>query len=130
MVTLHTDGGARGNPGPAAIGGVARENGEELFSFARYIGETTNNQAEYQALLEGLRQLRERGVREVVCYLDSDLVVQQLAERYRVKNLELKPLFNEVQALAEEFSSIKFVHVRREGNAEADRLVNRALDER
>lgn len=128
MTTLHTDGGSRGNPGPAAIGGVAVRDGTELFRFARAIGSTTNNQAEYQALQEGLRRLREQGVSEVDCFLDSELVVQQLKGTYRVKNLELKPVYEEVKRLAGEFARVTFSHVPRAGNALADSLVNEALD--
>lgn len=128
MTTLHTDGGSRGNPGPAAIGGVAASDGTELFRFAQAIGSTTNNQAEYKALQEGLRRLREQGVSEVDCFLDSELVVQQLKGTYRVKNLELKPVYEEVKRLAGEFDRVTFTHVPRAGNALADGLVNQALD--
>jgi ribonuclease HI len=126
--TLHTDGGARGNPGPAGIGWVLAIAGQEVIKQGEYIGEATNNQAEYLALLAGLKQAAKEGVDSLECFLDSELVVKQLAGKYRVKNEGLKGLFQEAQELSKKFKKITFKHVRREKNKEADRLVNEAID--
>lgn len=125
---LHTDGGARGNPGPAGIG-VVLEIGQDKKVFQKYIGEATNNQAEYQALLLGLAEAKNRGVAEIDCYLDSELVVKQLNNEYKVKNEGLAPLFIKVYNLKQQFKKIKFIHIFREDNKEADKLVNDAIDQ-
>lgn len=126
---LNTDGGARGNPGPAGIGIVIRnEKKEKIYEMGAYIGETTNNQAEYTAILEGLRTALERKINDLTCYLDSELIVRQLNRKYKVKNANLKPLFQKVTELAEKFDRIEFRHVLREKNKDADLLVNKALD--
>jgi len=125
---LHTDGGARGNPGPAGIGVVLEIAGQK-WVYKQYIGEATNNQAEYQALILGLEKARAAGVGEVDCCLDSELVVKQLNREYKVKNAGIAPLFVKVWNLAQAFDKINFKHVFREDNKEADRLVNEALDE-
>ena len=126
---IHTDGGARGNPGPAGIGIVMedKETGEK-HHFKKYIGETTNNQAEYQALLFALEKAHEMGAREVWCYLDSELVVKQLHGKYRVKDKNLAPLFLKIWNLKQKFKKITFTHIFREKNKEADILVNMAID--
>lgn len=128
MYYLNTDGGSRGNPGPAGIGGVLKNGKEEVATFAKYIGEKTNNQAEYAALIVGLAQAHKKGVKEIICRLDSQLIVKQLNGEYRVKHVMMKPLFAQVKKLEKEFSAISYVHVRREKNTEADALVNKALD--
>jgi len=125
--TIHTDGGARGNPGPAGIGAVLTI-GDEKFGFKKYIGKTTNNQAEYQALLLGLEKAKSHDVTDLTCYLDSELVVKQLNREYKVKDADLATQFVKVWNLAQEFTKIRFVHVRREQNKEADKLVNEVLD--
>ncbi|GIW69383.1 MAG: ribonuclease HI [Patescibacteria group bacterium] len=126
---LNTDGGARGNPGPAGIGIVIRnERKEKIYEMGVYIGETTNNQAEYTAVLEGLKAAIERKIANLICYLDSELIVKQLNREYKVKNAGLKPLFQKVAELAEKFEHIEFKHVPREKNTDADLLVNKALD--
>lgn len=125
--TLHTDGGARGNPGPAGIGYVLKV-GPKKITYGKHIGETTNNQAEYQALLAGLTQARDHGVTDLTCYLDSELIVKQLAGEYRVKHADLRPHFEQVQRLVATFERISFHHVPRIKNREADALVNEALD--
>ena len=124
---LHTDGGARGNPGPAGIG-VVLEIGDNKKEFKKYIGEATNNQAEYQALILGLTEAEKSGAEEVDCYLDSELVVKQLNREYKVKNEGIAPLFIKVWNLAQQFKKTKFIHVFREDNKEADRLVNEAIE--
>ncbi len=126
--TLFTDGGARGNPGPSGIGYVLAIKGKEKIFHGEYIGETTNNQAEYKALLAGLRRAIQEKVQELECFLDSELVVKQVRGEYRVKNAELKPLVAQVSDLKKKFQKISFGHVRREKNEEADLLVNQAID--
>lgn len=124
---LHTDGGARGNPGPAGIGAVLVTEGEEKQTHSRYIGTATNNQAEYEALLAGLDMAAKARVTHMTCYLDSELIVKQLNGQYRVKNVDLKEYYDQVQKIAKHFTEISFHHVRREKNKEADRLVNEAI---
>lgn len=127
--TIHTDGGARGNPGPAGIGAVIKL-GDKIHHHKKYIGEATNNQAEYQALILGLEKAKDLGVKEVDCLLDSELVVKQLNREYRVKDKELALLFVKVWNLAQQFEKITFKHIFREANKEADKLVNEAIDNR
>lgn len=126
--TLHTDGGARGNPGPAGIGFVLKKNDKVVAEGGEYIGEATNNVAEYQAILAGLRLAKKEGVKEVACFLDSLLVVEQLKRNYKVKDPKLGVLFVNVWNLIQEFKKVTFQHIRREENAHADRLVNEAID--
>lgn len=127
--TLHSDGGARGNPGPAGIGAVLKL-GEEQFLFKKYIGETTNNQAEYQALILGLEKAHEHGATDVDCFLDSELVVKQLRREYKVKDKDLATQFVRVWNLLRNFKQVTFNHVPRAENKLADKLVNEVLDER
>ena len=128
---LHVDGASRGNPGEAGFGiHVTTLEGSTVASLYGYLGRATNNVAEYQALLHGLRFALERGARAVEVYSDSELLVRQLAGRYRVKNPGLQPLFREASALLGRFASARVSHVPRERNREADALANRAVDER
>lgn len=128
-IIIHSDGGARGNPGPAGIGAILNlENGTVIAEISKYLGETTNNQAEYRALIAGLEKAKELQAEEVDCYLDSELVVKQLNREYKVKNAELAPLFLQIHNLSLLFKKINFIHVRREFNKEADRLANEAMD--
>ncbi len=127
-ITLFSDGGARGNPGPAAIGVVCYRGSEQLWTLKRYIGETTNNQAEYRALLAGLQKASGLSP-TITCYLDSELVVKQLRGEYKVKDKDLQLLVREVIAALQAFERVNFEHVPRAKNAVADRLVNEALDE-
>ncbi len=127
LVTF-TDGGARGNPGPAAIGVVIQDGAKTIESFGRFIGKTTNNQAEYQALIAALLRARDLGADEVWCNLDSELLVRQLKGEYKVKNKDLAPLFLKLHNLSLGFRNISFHHISRERNREADAEVNRALD--
>lgn len=129
-VRIFTDGGARGNPGPAAIGVVIHDNDSaSSVEHGEYIGETTNNQAEYRALLWALEHALKIGVREAQCFLDSELVVKQLRREYRVRDSALGEIFIKVWNLAQRFEKISFTHIPRSKNKEADFLVNRALDE-
>lgn len=127
---LWTDGAARGNPGPAGIGVVLKNpEGEVMVAEGQYIGETTNNVAEYKALLLGLERAKEHGVRRLEVRADSELLVKQLRGEYQVRNAGLKPLYQRALELLKEFETTKLVHVRRELNAEADRLANRGINE-
>ncbi|MDP3244907.1 MAG: ribonuclease HI family protein [bacterium] len=125
---LYTDGGARGNPGPAGIGAVIFKEGKIVFQEGRYIGETTNNQAEYQALILGLEKAKAFGAKEVECRLDSELVVKQMNREYRVRDADLAPLFVKVWNLSISFQKVTFRHVPREQNKQADKMVNEAVD--
>lgn len=128
--TLHTDGGARGNPGPAAIGYVLKDAGRIVAKHGETIGEATNNVAEYTALLKGLARAKTEGADSVECKLDSLLVVEQLNRNYKVKDAGLVKLFTQVWNLTQQFTKVTFVHVPREQNDHADELVNHALDAR
>jgi ribonuclease HI len=128
-VTVNVDGGARGNPGPAAIGVVVRDgDGEVLQEVGEAIGAATNNVAEYKALLRGIELAAELGADEVDLIGDSELVVRQVEGRYKVKNAGIKPLHQEVKRTLRDFQSWSIRHVKRAENADADRLVNEALD--
>jgi len=129
--TVNSDGGSRGNPGPGGVGIVVRDpSGEIVARGGSYLGKVTNNIAEYEGLLWGMRAARALGANEVRLRADSELVVKQMRGEYRVKNEGLKPLFVQGQALARTFDSVVFEHVRREANAEADALANEAMDAR
>ena len=126
---IHTDGGARNNPGPAGIGPVIYGEKKNIVKeISEYIGETTNNQAEYKAVIRALEEAKKLGADELEFYLDSELVVRQLNREYKVKNKELAPLFMKVYNLSQGFKKISFQHVIRERNKEADALVNKAID--
>lgn len=128
---IHSDGGSRGNPGPGAIGVViTNEAGEIVHKISHYIGRTTNNQAEYQAILSGLEAAKKLKADSVDCFLDSELVVKQLRHEYKVKDKDMASLFVKVHNLSLQFKKITFTHIRREQNKEADRLVNEALDKK
>jgi len=127
-VQTYSDGGARGNPGPAATGSLIKQGERVLWELGEYIGETTNNQAEYRALIKALEQAKAIGAKKIHCFLDSELLVKQLKREYRVKEPTLQVLYLKAYNLAQEFSSISFTHIRREYNKHADRLVNEALD--
>lgn len=126
---LNTDGGARGNPGPAGIGGVIHDaNDTKIAEFKEFIGVGTNNSAEYKGLIQGLKLAISNEIDELSCFLDSELIVKQLNGQYRVKDANLKILYQEVIDLMPKFKSISFEHVRREQNKLADKLVNEAID--
>lgn len=128
QVTIFTDGGARGNPGPAAVGVVFVENESMTHEFKETIGETTNNQAEYRAVLLAIQKGKELGFTHLDFKIDSELVVEQLNRRFKVKDKGLSALFVQVWNQLGNFSKVTFTHIRREENKEADRLVNEALD--
>lgn len=126
---LSTDGGARGNPGPAAFGYVLEaEDGTVLAAHGERIGIATNNVAEYSALIAGLEKARELAVDEVDVVSDSELMVKQMTGEYRVKNETLQELWQRASRLARGFRDVSYTAVRREHNELADRLVNEALD--
>jgi len=125
---IYTDGGARGNPGPAGIGVVIRDPSGKCKKYSKYIGKATNNQAEYKALIFGLSKAKKLNPQKVTCYLDSELVVKQLNGFYKIKNKGLKPLFAKVENLASSFPKITLFHIPREKNKQADKLVNKAID--
>jgi len=126
---LFTDGGARGNPGPAAFAYVLEaDDGTVLAAHGETIGVATNNVAEYRALVEGLRKAAELAVHEVEVVSDSELLVKQMRGEYKVKNAALRELSLEAARLAREFDKVTYSAVRREHNELADRLVNEALD--
>lgn len=132
-IVINTDGGARGNPGPAAIGVVIRKGDETVATIGEYLGDSlTNNWAEYQALIRALEEALKLGFdgEAVEVRMDSELIVKQMKGEYKVKHPDLKPLHMRVRELIERFGDVTFVHVRREANKEADRLVNEALDAR
>ena len=129
-VVVHVDGGSRGNPGPAAVAAVASSSeGETLGERKAYIGEATNNVAEYRALLLGLELARELGAEEVEVVNDSELIARQIGGEYKVKHAGLKPLFIEAMRELRGFHKWAVRPVRREQNERADELVNEALDE-
>jgi len=131
VLHLHIDGGSRGNPGDAGFGiHVTAPDGAEVAGLYGFIGQATNNVAEYQALLHGLRYALQRGARRVLVFSDSELVVRQIAGQYRVKHPAMVPLHREALALMRQFADVRVAHVRREQNKEADELANRALDEK
>ena len=126
---IHTDGGARGNPGPAGIGVyVTDEEGKIVLEHGEYLGEKTNNQAEYQAVVVALDKAKELGGTELDFYLDSELVVKQLNREYKVKDADLAQLFLQIWNRSLGFKKVTYTHVRREQNKDADRLVNIAID--
>ena len=126
---LWTDGGARGNPGPAAFAYVLEaEDGTVLDARGEAIGVATNNVAEYSALVAGLARAVEAGIRELEVLSDSELMVKQMRGEYRVKNRDLQSLFLDASRAAREIGRVTYTHVRREHNELADRLVNEALD--
>jgi ribonuclease HI len=126
---LSTDGGARGNPGPAAYGYVLEtDDGTVLAAHGERIGVATNNVAEYRALIAGLEKALELGVDEVEVVSDSELLVKQMSGDYRVKNATLQVLWREAKRLADRLGGVSYTAVRREHNELADRLVNEALD--
>ena len=128
-LTVHVDGGARGNPGPAAIAAVlTNPDGELVDRRGEAIGRATNNVAEYRAVLLGIQLAKQHGARELELVGDSDLIVRQVKGEYRVKNPDLQPLNAQGRAALDDFERWSIRHVRREHNAEADALVNETLD--
>jgi ribonuclease HI len=128
---IYTDGGARGNPGPAGIGCVIYDADKNIVAkVSEYIGETTNNQAEYRAVIAALEKIRSFAPEELEFFLDSELVVKQLNREYKVKNKELAPLFVKIYNECMKYKKTSFKHIRRELNSAADALANEAMDKR
>ncbi|HVI93300.1 MAG TPA: ribonuclease HI family protein [Anaeromyxobacter sp.] len=128
---LYTDGAARGNPGPAGAGAViVSPDGHIVAKIGKFLGESTNNVAEYMGLILGLKRAKAMGIKELEVLADSELMVKQLAGDYAVKADHLKPLHDEAKALLRGFSWVEVRHIPREENAQADAMSNRAIDER
>lgn len=128
-VIINADGAARGNPGPAAIGVTIKDNkGNLITSISRRIGRTTNNQAEYRAIIAGLEKAVKLGVKQVKVYSDSELVVKQINGSYRVKNTSLRILYENVLKLAGSLERFSIEHIPRSRSTEVDNLANKALD--
>ena len=128
-MTVACDGASRGNPGPAGAGAqITGPDGSVLAEVAEGLGETTNNVAEYTAVIRGLERALELGATEVLLRSDSQLLINQLTGRYRVKTSHLQPLHRRVRELGARFDTIEYEHVRRERNTEADRLANLGVD--
>lgn len=126
---IYTDGASRGNPGPSAAGGVIYNDADEMFiEISEYLGIQTNNFAEYMSLVLTLRKAIELGVKNVVVFMDSSLVVNQVNGVWKINNTVLRELNNQVQKMKTEFETFKISHVFRESNKVADKLANRALD--
>jgi len=126
---IYTDGAARGNPGPAGAGATITDpDGKTLGEVCKYLGETTNNQAEYQALLLALEEAKKLNITRVTIYSDSELMVRQLNGVYKVKNQGLKPLFQKISTLLRQIGAYSVNHVPREENKRADKLANLAID--
>src|SRR5438477_7309978 len=130
-LTLEFDGGSRGNPGPAGIGVVVRaQDGTPLVTLGRYIGRTTNNVAEYRALILAMQEAKKLGAKCIIIRGDSQLIVRQMLGQYRVKHPDMKVLYDEAQELIGQFEDAKIEHNLRHKNELADKLANVAMDRR
>jgi ribonuclease HI len=128
-LTIYTDGAARGNPGPAAIGVVLKdEKGNTVATVSRRLAPTTNNQAEYQAIIAGLERAVSLGAKSAAVKSDSELVVRQINGQFKIKNTALRPLYQRVVQLIGSLESFSISYIPREQNRQADALANRALD--
>ncbi len=128
-VKIYTDGGARGNPGPAGIGIIFYDQKDHIIKkYSQTIGERTNNQAEYEAVIFALKKAKKLKFKKVECFSDSELIVNQLSHKYKIKDKDLQPLFIEAWNLMIDFEKISFHHIPREQNKEADKLVNQVLN--
>jgi len=127
---IHTDGGSRGNPGPAAIGIVIEfpDSEKKTIEIGEKIGETTNNVAEYKAIIRALKEAASLGVTDADCFLDSELVVRQVTGVYRIKDARLALLAQEIREIKKQIPKITYTSIPREKNKQADKLVNKALD--
>ncbi len=130
FLKIYTDGGSFGNPGPSGIGAVFI-NEEDLIikKISKYIGNATNNQAEYKAVLFALEEAKKIKASKIEFFLDSELVVKQLNREYKIKNKGLAPLFIKVWNLIQSFKKVSFIHIPREKNKEADNLVKKVISE-
>ena len=130
MTSVHIDGASRGNPGNAGIGIHAVKEGKVLLNIGEYIGKTTNNVAEYSALIRALEALLILGIKKAKFFSDSQLLVEQLKGNFRVKDEKLKILFEQARALISKMDDFKIEHIRREKNKAADALANKGIDSR
>lgn len=135
-IIIHCDGGARNNPGPAAIGVVIEDKKSGIKEYSECIGQATNNEAEYQAIIFALKKVKQllgkeksKNLQMEICS-DSELSIKQLNAQYKIKEKNLQPLFFEIWNLRQDFKEVKFIQVPREENKEADLLVNKELDSR
>lgn len=130
-ITIETDGASRGNPGLAGAGIIIKDDhGRRIETIQKFLGVTTNNQAEYKALIEGLRAAQRHEPEELIVRMDSELVVNQMTGKYRVRHPEMLPLYLEAMELVAQFPKVEFVHVMREKNPGADQVANMAIDSR
>ncbi len=130
ILTAHTDGASKGNPGPASIGFTIEKNNAVVEKYCEYIGKTTNNIAEYTALITAIKRMKALNATDVIIYSDSELAVKQINGIYKVRNIGLKPIFSEVIKLLKGFDSFRIIHVSRKENSIADCLANKAINER
>ena len=128
-IQINIDGAARGNPGPAGIGIVIKNNTKILLEVADYIGKATNNVAEYLALIRGLEEAIDMDLKKIEVISDSELLVKQINGEYKVKNEGLVPLFHHAKSLIKKFKTFSIAHARRENNKEADKLANKGIDD-
>ncbi len=128
LLSVYVDGAARGNPGPAGAGAVLKENDETIKVIHKYLGDATNNVAEYSAVIFGLQEAIALGYKNIALHLDSELVSQQLKGEYRVKSSIIKTLFDEAISLINNFDSIIIKKIDRSDNKEADKLANKAIN--
>lgn len=126
---IYTDGGSRGNPGPGALGVViADESGKVLKEYSHYLGEVTNNQAEYEAVIFALQKAKQLKIKEIELRVDSELIGRQLLGQYKIKDPDLRPLFIKAWNLRLDYDKVDIKIIPREQNKQADKLVNRELD--
>ena len=132
LAFVFADGGSRGNPGPSGAGALVKEgspDGTTIGEVAKFLGVNTNNYAEYTSLILGLEKALELGVEVVEVRMDSELIVKQMLGQYRVKNKNLKPLYETAKGLSSKFHKFRIAHIERALNKEADKLANQAMDE-
>ncbi len=128
-LSIYIDGAARGNPGPAGIGVVIKDiSGNSIKDFYKFLGKATNNIAEYNALVYALQEAHMLGAKEVSLHMDSELVAKQITGEYRVKNANIKPLFEQAVHLINGFDRVQIKHIDRSLNKEADKLANKAIN--
>lgn len=126
---IFTDGASRGNPGPASYGFVIKENNKIFYQEGKFIGVTTNNVAEYTAVLQALKYAKnQKDIKEIIIYCDSKLVAEQLSGNFKIKAKHLKPLIEQIKILEMELGEVSYQHIPRSQNSEADKLANQALD--
>ncbi len=127
-LSIYIDGAARGNPGPAGAGALLKEGSKTVIEIYKYLGDATNNVAEYSAAIFGLQEAIALGYKKVTLYMDSELVSRQLNGEYKVKDGKMKTLFEKAVSLVNSFDSVKIVKVDREENKQADKLANKAIN--